>query len=105
MKEDGFESERGTPSDSEFTEREPVFTSSKYMVQLAAYRDASWFDDSGVRGLGSIETKLRGGWTVKYLSGFNTLFDAQQALRKAKSVGFSTAFIVTDENGELKKVN
>ena len=52
VKEDGFESERGAPSDSEFTEREPVFTSSKYTVQLAAYRDASWFDDSGVRGLG-----------------------------------------------------
>jgi tetratricopeptide (TPR) repeat protein len=105
VKEEGVQSTSGQPNESEFSPREPVFKTSKYMVQLAAYRDASWFDDSGVRGLGTIETKNRGGWTVKYLSGFDTLYDAQQALRKAKSVGFNTAFIVSDENGELKKVN
>ena len=89
----------------EFVKKEPVFRTSKYMVQLAAYRDVRWFDDSAIKGLGVIEERKREGWTVKYLSGFDSLFDAQQALRKARSAGFNSAFIVTDENGELKKVN
>lgn len=105
VEEAGRAGTQSTRPAEEFVKREPVFRTSKYMVQLAAYRDARWFDDSGIRGLGVVEEQKRGGWTVKYLSGFDSLSAAQQALRKAKSVGFNSAFIVTDENGELKKVN
>ena len=105
VEEEGRASTGTNRPQEQFIERDPVFRTSKYMVQLAAYRDVRWFDESSIRGLGVVEERKKGPWTVKYLSGFTSLSDAQQALRKARNAGFNSAFIVTDENGELKKVN
>lgn len=83
----------------------PAGRGGDYKVQLAAYRDARWFDPSKLAPAGGVvEERQRDGWTVKYLGGFSTLQQAQNALRIAQSAGFNGAFIVRDENGTLVKV-
>lgn len=80
-------------------------TPSAYMIQLAAYRDARNFDDSKVRNLGTVIDWPKGQFTAKVLTGFSTLDQARTALTRAKAAGFPDAYIVTQENGQLKKVN
>lgn len=93
----------GQPSG--ITAQPPVSSFGRYKVQLAAYRDTRWFDETLVRDLGVIEERFKGELTVKYVGGFDTIGEAQSALRKAKSAGFNTAFIVEqDANGNLNKV-
>lgn len=76
----------------------------RYKVQLAAYTNTKWFDDSKIKDLGVIEERIKGKYTVKYLAGFDSLGEANAALGKAKAAGFKAAFVVEDVNGELKKV-
>ena len=40
----------------------------------------------------------------KFAHGFESESAARSALRKAKSAGFNTAFLVVEENGELIKI-
>ena len=78
----------------------------KYKVQLAAYRDSRWFDETLVSELGIIEERPKGDLTVKYLSGFDNLAEAKTALVKAKSAGFDTAYIVEETSGgALRKID
>jgi tetratricopeptide (TPR) repeat protein len=76
----------------------------RYKVQLAAYTNTKWFDDSEVKDLGVIEERRKGKYKVKYIAGFDSLSEAKSALRKAVAAGFKSAFVVEDVNGELKKV-
>lgn len=75
-----------------------------YKIQLAAYRNPQYFDPAPIANLGTIEEGQKNGLVVKYLSGFSTLDEAKQALRRAKAAGFSTAFVVQEQNGQLVKV-
>ena len=84
--------------------RPQVNNNAPYKVQLAAYKDDRWFDPSPIRSLGNIEERRKGAYIVKYLAGFNSENEARRALRQAKSAGFNSAFIVVEENGELRKV-
>ncbi|MEM0993457.1 MAG: SPOR domain-containing protein, partial [Bacteroidota bacterium] len=77
---------------------------SGYKVQLAAYRNPQYFDDSKVRDLGYIEQMQKGQFTIMLLSGFSTAQEAKIAMQRAKSAGFSSAFVVLEENGEIKRV-
>ncbi len=79
--------------------------SGKYKVQLAAYSNVKYFDDSKIQGLGTIEERKKGKLIVKYLANFDTLAEARQVLSEAKAAGFKDAYIVEDIGGELKKVN
>jgi hypothetical protein len=76
-----------------------------YKVQLAAYRNPEYFDPTPVANLGVIEERMKGDLTVKFIGGIQTLTQARQALSQARAAGFNTAFIVVEENGELRKVN
>lgn len=76
----------------------------RYMVQLAAYKNTKWFDDSEIQDLGVIEERKKGRLFVKYIAGFDSVEEANIALRKAKAAGFKSAFVVEDVDGELKKV-
>jgi hypothetical protein len=78
---------------------------SGYKVQLAAYQDTRYFDASKVDDLGYIEQMKKGNLTVMFVSGFSTLEEARRAMQRAQAVGFNSAFIVTEENGEIKRVN
>ncbi|GJM34123.1 MAG: hypothetical protein DHS20C18_31240 [Saprospiraceae bacterium] len=76
----------------------------RYKVQLGAYSNVKYFNPSQVEDLGFIEERQKGKLTVKYLGGFDSLNEAQVALRSAKSGGFPDAFVVVEENGVLKPV-
>lgn len=80
-------------------------TISNVKIRLAAVRETKWFDSSNVSDIGSIELKKSGEWTVILIGGFSNMDAAKAGLQKAKSVGYQDAYLVTDENGELKKVN
>ncbi|MEM8526228.1 MAG: carboxypeptidase regulatory-like domain-containing protein [Bacteroidota bacterium] len=79
-------------------------TMNGYKVQLAAYRNPQYFDGSKVDNLGYIESKRKGEWTVMFISGFSDAYEAKRAMQQAKSAGFPSAFVVVEENGELKRV-
>ena len=76
-----------------------------YKIRLAAVKETKWADDSKIKNLGTIETRPRGEWTILLLSGFDNLSEARSALEQAKSAGFKDAYVVTDNNGELKRVD
>lgn len=92
----------GYPSTTESSQ--PV-SSGMYKVQLAAYRNPAYFDPSPIAGLGTIEERMKGDLTVKFIGGIPSLQQARQALAQARAAGFNTAFIVVEENGQLRKVN
>lgn len=83
----------------------PPTTAGAYMVQLGAYRDPRNFDDSKVRDLGTIIDWPKGQFTAKLITGFYSIDQARTAMTRARSAGFKDAFIVMEENGQLKKVN
>lgn len=76
-----------------------------FMIQLGAYRNPRNFDDSKVRDLGPIIDWPRGQFTAKLITGFYTVDQARTALSRARNSGFKDAYIVTEENGQLRKVN
>jgi hypothetical protein len=76
----------------------------RYKVQLGAYRDTRNFNDSRISNLGYIEDRMKGNLTIKLLAGFDTVEEARNALRQARNAGFTTAFIVMEESGELRRV-
>lgn len=83
----------------------PVVGVGRFKVQLAAYSNPKWFDDSKVRNLGVIEERKKGRFTVKYIGGLGSIDEARRALSVARSAGFDTSFIVEDVNGQLVKRN
>jgi len=83
----------------------PQFGGGQFKVQLAAYSNPKWFDDSKVRDLGVIEERKKGRFTVKYIGGLGSMAEARRALSIARSAGFDTSFIVEDVNGNLVKRN
>lgn len=74
------------------------------MVQLAAYKNPQYFDDSSVKNLGIIEERKRSDLTIMLLSGFATQQEAQDALVQVRRAGFSGAFLVVERNGKLVRV-
>ncbi len=83
----------------------PLIGAGRFKVQLAAYSNPKWFDDSKVRDLGVIEERKKGRFTVKYIGGLGSIDEARRALSVARSAGFDTSFIVEDVNGQLLKRN
>ena len=77
----------------------------EYMVRLAAYKNLKYFDASLVSDLGVIEQRQSGEYTVMFLAGFSTLQAAKKAKEEAFNSGFHGAYVVSNEGGEIKKVN
>lgn len=83
----------------------PASGQGRYLVQLAAYKNPQWFNPAGLEGYGSVLDGQRDGLTIKYLAYFNDIELAKQAWQRAKSLGFTTAFVVVDiGGGEYRKV-
>jgi cell division septation protein DedD len=93
-----------SPTQPEYPTNE-IARGGAYKVQLAAYRNPAYFDPTPIAGLGTIEERMKGNLTVKFIGGIASLQQARQALAQARAAGFNTAFIVIEENGELRKVN
>ena len=79
-------------------------TTSNYKIKLAAYTNPLYFDVNKVKDLGVIEQWSKGKWTIFILSGYKDINEAKRALIKARNRGFTTAELIMDENGILKKV-
>ena len=103
--EEGVEAVKGGGNTNTNTNSGEGEALGNYKVQLAAYTNTKWFDDSEIKDLGVIEDRKKGKFTVKYIAGFDTEWEAKAALRKAIAAGFNSAFVVENVNGELKKVN
>ncbi len=97
VKEETALPEETTPSGSTET--------TEYMVRLAAYKNLSFFDASKVSDLGVIEQRRSGDFTIIFLTGFSSPDAAKRAKEIAFSKGFHGAYVVTNVNGEIKKVN
>lgn len=102
VQEEGVEAIKGGTTTPNYGEGDAL---GSYKVQLAAYTNTKWFDDSEIKDLGVIEDRKKGKFTVKYIAGFDTAWEAKAAMRKAIAAGFKSAFVVENVNGELKKVN
>lgn len=74
-----------------------------YMVKLAAFRDVKNFKQASVEDIGLVSQLKKGEFTIVVLGGFETKAAAQVGLDKARKRGYPTAYLVTMENGELKK--
>ncbi len=95
----------------EVSEPEPLSPSSPiagnsngYKIQMGAYRNAKSFDSSLVNNLGTVEDHPKGSLTLKLLAVYNSLNEAKSVLSRVKAAGFTTAFIVYDQNGVLTRV-
>jgi Carboxypeptidase regulatory-like domain/SPOR domain/Tetratricopeptide repeat/WD40-like Beta Propeller Repeat len=77
----------------------------EYMVRLAAYKNTNYFDASKVSDLGVIEQRQSGNYTIMFLAGFSTLQEAKKAKEEAFNSGFHGAYVVSNKDGEIKKVN
>ncbi len=75
-----------------------------YKVRLASYRNPKFFKASKVEGLGVLERRSKGPWTIMLLSGFNSASEAIFAKNNAIKAGFRQAHVVTDNGVEIKKV-
>ena len=103
--------ERGGPASSiggsDPSDNDPGDTSgivSKYKIQLGAFRNPASFNADAISHLGFIEDLIRRNLTIKLLSGFDTESSAKEALAEVRRSGFPDAFVVMDEDGQLKKV-
>lgn len=81
-------------------------SSNQLKIQLAAYSDLKYFEDSKVNDIGVIEKKPKGKLTVVLLSGYESKDQAMEALKTARKRGFAGAYLVEETpSGELKKAN
>ena len=78
--------------------------SGKYMIRLATYKNAKFFDDSVVSTFGNVVERFKGSMTIKLLAGYMNRADAEKARLKAIESGFKGAHIVIEEDGDLKKI-
>ena len=71
-----------------------IGTPSKYVVRLASYKDPKWFDSQKLEGIGEITKEVENGWTIFYLSGFNSESEAIAARSKVRQKGFNSAYVM-----------
>lgn len=77
---------------------------STYMVQLAAYSKPEHFDHIKASHLGNIVFRSRGSLTVALISNVSTLEEAQFIRKKAILAGWNGAFVVQEQDNQLRKV-
>ncbi|MEL6657780.1 MAG: carboxypeptidase regulatory-like domain-containing protein [Bacteroidota bacterium] len=82
----------------------PATTRGGYMVQLAAYSKPQYFDRTKAETLGTITSRPKGNLTAMLVSNIGSLNAARDIRSRARSMGWDTAFIVQDQNGQLIKV-
>ena len=82
----------------------PTSQNGGYKIQLGAYSDTANFDGSKIKTLGVIEEKIKGKLTIMLLSGFNSIEEAKAAFSQVHDAGFFQAFLVVEQDGQLKRV-
>ncbi len=79
-------------------------TTGAYMVQLAAYSKPENADRSKAAGLGNIVLLPKGKLTAMLVSNISTIEEARNVRSRARTQGWTGAFIVIEQNGQLVKV-
>ena len=74
-------------------------------MRVVSYQYPSKFNTADIADLGRIEHWTKREWRIILLSGFRTLEDANSAIIKLKNRGYDDAYVVKDENGQLKSLN
>jgi hypothetical protein len=82
----------------------PESASGMYMVQLAAYSKPQYFDRAKAERLGTITQRPKGNLTAMLVSNIASLTEARSIRSQARAQGWDGAFIVTEQNGQLVKV-
>ncbi len=74
-----------------------------YMVRIATLSNPDGFDKTKVADIGVVTFFPKGKVTVILLTGYDDMESAEIGLRKAKARGFTDAFVVVEDRGELVK--
>ena len=84
----------------------PTTTSSfgRYKVQIGAYGKPQNFDRSKAQQLGTVETTTRGALTLFMIGNLNSLSEARSVQARARSMGYTGAFVLESVNGQLTKL-
>lgn len=75
-----------------------------YMVQLGAYSKPENFDRSKAEALGTIVSRPKGKLTAMLVANIATIDQARNIRNFAQTQGWTGAFIVVEQNGQLVKV-
>lgn len=76
-----------------------------YKVQIGAFRNPAGFDMAKAQALGTIEQVRRSdGITLMLISGLRTEQEARNMQSRARAAGYSGAFVLMDQNGQLVKI-
>lgn len=82
----------------------PATSGPAYLVQLGAYSNPASFDTGRAGQLGTIVSRPKGNLTLMLVGGINSLEQARQVRQQARTAGYTGAFIVTEQGGQLTKV-
>lgn len=77
----------------------------KYKIRVAEFKAPDWFDVSKVNDLGKIEHWTKSGYTIIILGAYPTEVTAKDVLSKIKARGYKDAYVVTEEDGKLYRIN
>lgn len=84
----------------------PAASSLPYKVQLGAYSNPQNFNTAKATALGgTLETERKGNLTVYRIGGLRTIEEARSVRSRAHAAGFTGAYAVVNENGQLRKVD
>ncbi len=85
-------------------ERRIVTRDNGYMVRLASYLNPEMFDRSKVEGIGTLTSIQKNQWTIMLIKGFDTISEAEVAVKMANERGFKSAHIVQFKGNHLEKI-
>ena len=77
----------------------------EYLVRLAAYKNAQWFEPGTLGTYGTIKKETSKEWTIMFVSGIRSISTAREALRVAKESGFHEAHILFERQGKRLNVD
>lgn len=82
-----------------------VVQEGEYLVRLAAYKNAQWFEPGTLGTYGTIKKETSKEWTIMFVGGIRSISTAREALRVAKESGFHEAHILFERNGKRLTVD
>ena len=80
-------------------------TDGQYKIRVAEFQAPDWFDSSKINDLGRIEHWTKSGKTIIILGDFNNETEAQSVLSKLTERGYKDAYICSEKDGKLYRVN
>ena len=76
----------------------------RYRVQLGAFSKPQNFNRAGAQQLGQLDETQRGTLTIFRIVSLQSPAEAEAVRARAESMGFTGAYILVEENGQLRKL-